>query len=291
MTHADPSKGGRHGDDGLKISRKGIQPIKDFLDESKKSNKPFFIWHAPFLPHTPHNPPKALHDKYRLKEPNEFVSRYYAMVDWFDQTCGELLAEIEDRELRENTIVIYITDNGWIQDSKSGRFAPLSKQDPHEGGIRTPVMVRWPGRVTPKMDKTTLVSAIDVAPTILKCCGVTVPDSMPGLDLRDSPALAKRNAVFGSDGNHDIFDLDDCTSNIETRYVIQGEWKLLLHHPSPTLFRAHNGIFTGRQDNKEGKPELYNLTNDPHEKNNLAATNSEKLKELSSALNAWWMPH
>ncbi|MGY8687920.1 MAG: sulfatase, partial [Verrucomicrobiales bacterium] len=88
MTHGDPAKGGRHGDEGLKVSRDGIQPIKDFLDESKSANKPFFIWHAPFLPHTPHNPPKELHDKYKKLESNEFESRYYAMVDWFDQTCG-----------------------------------------------------------------------------------------------------------------------------------------------------------------------------------------------------------
>ncbi|MFT5192178.1 MAG: arylsulfatase A-like enzyme [Verrucomicrobiales bacterium] len=291
MTHGDPAKGGRHGDEGLKVSRDGIQPIKDFLDESKSANKPFFIWHAPFLPHTPHNPPKELHDKYKKLESNEFVSRYYAMVDWFDQTCGDLLGEIDSRGLTENTIVIYITDNGWIQDSKSGKFAPLSKQDPHEGGIRTPVMIKWPGKVAPKMDKATLVSAIDVAPTILKCCKVDVPASMKGLDLRDTAALEKRNAIYGYDGNHDISDVENRTGNIETRYVIQGDWKLLLHHPSPTLFRAYNGVFTGRQDNKDGKPELYDLAKDPHEKSNLAMRNPDKVKALSEALHQWWPEH
>ena len=291
MTHADPAKGGRHGDEGLKISRKGIQPIKDFLDESKSSNKPFFIWHAPFLPHTPHNPPKELHDKYRKHEPNEFISRYYAMVDWFDQTCGELLGEIHSRSLTENTIIVYITDNGWIQDPKSGKFAPLSKQDPHEGGIRTPVMIKWPGKIAPKMDKATLVSSIDVAPTILKCCQVTVPASMKGLDLRDSEALAQRNAVYGYDGNHDIFDIENRTANIETRYVVRGDWKLLLHHPSPTLFRAYNGVFTGKPDNKEGKPELYHLAKDPHETTNLAMQNPDKVVELTAALDQWWPEH
>ncbi len=287
MTHADPERGGRHGDAGLDISRKGIQPIKDFLDEAKEAEKPFFIWHAPFLPHTPHNPAKELHDKYREREPNEFVSRYYAMVDWFDQTCGELLNELDHRGLTENTIVIYVTDNGWIQDPNSGRFAALSKQDPHEGGIRTPIMLKWPGKVTPKMDHATLVSSIDIAPTILRCCQAKVPETMKGLDLRNTESLAKRNTVFGYDGNHD-FELENRTSNVETRFVIQGEWKLLLHHPGPTLFRAYNGVYTGKSDNKEGKPELYHLFSDPHEKINLATKQPERVVALTKALYAWW---
>lgn len=291
MTHGDPAKGGRHGDAGLKISREGIQPINDFLDEAKATEKPFFIWHAPFLPHTPHNPPKELHDKYKEREPNEFVSRYYAMVDWFDQTCGELLDELDQRNLRDNTIVLYVTDNGWIQDPKSGRFAPLSKQDPHEGGIRTPIMLRWPGKVEARMDRETLVSSIDLAPTILRCAGLPVPSSMKGLDLRETKSLAERNTIHGYDGNHDIFDIDERTSNLETRYIVQGEWKLLLHHPSPTLFRAYNGVYTGKPDNKEGQPELYHLAQDPHEKVNLAAKHPDKVKALSAALSAWWPKH
>ena len=290
MTHADPSKGGRHGDNGLKVSRETIQPIKDFLDESTSTNKPFFIWHAPFLPHTPHNPPQALFEKHLKKEPNTFIARYNAMVEWFDQTCGEVLSELAKRGLTENTIVIYVTDNGWIQDPESDKFAPLSKQDPHEGGIRTPIMIKWPGHITPLMDKTTLVSSIDIAPTILRCCQVVVPSTMTGLDLRDRAALAKRNVVYGSDGNHDIFDIDNRTSNLETRYVVQGDWKLMMHHASPTLFRAYNGVFTGREDNKEGKPELYDLKEDPYEKTNLAAKHPEKLATLQTLLDSWWQP-
>ena len=56
MTHGDPKRGGRHGDDGLRIGRQGMQPVFDFIDAS--AGKPFFLWYAPFLPHAPHNPPQ-----------------------------------------------------------------------------------------------------------------------------------------------------------------------------------------------------------------------------------------
>ena len=61
MTHGDPKRGGRHGDAGLRIGRRGLKPIFAFIEEA--SEKPFFIWYAPFLPHTPHTPPKRLFDK------------------------------------------------------------------------------------------------------------------------------------------------------------------------------------------------------------------------------------
>ena len=289
MTHADPARGGRHGDAGLKISREGIKPIQGFLDEAAKEKKPFFIWHAPFLPHTPHNPPKEIFDKYLKKGESKFVARYYAMVEWFDQTCGELFEEFEKRGLSKNTIVIYVTDNGWIQSVDSGRYAPLSKQAPYEMGIRTPIMIKWPGKVESKMDKKTLVSSIDIAPTILKMAGVDVPKAMTGVDLRDTAALKKRDVVFGFDGNHDMFDINDRTANMESRYVVQGDWKLLLHDPK-NYGLPYAGKSAAHPANPEGKPELYNLKEDPHEKNNLAEANLEKVMEMTKILDAWWKP-
>ena len=289
MTHGDPKRGARHGDVGLKISREGIAPIQKFLDEAEGEKKPFFIWHAPFLPHTPHNPPKALYDKYLAKEPNKFVARYYAMVEWFDQTCGELFEELKKRGVAENTIVIYVTDNGWIQSEKTKGFAPLSKQAPYEMGIRTPIMIKWPGKVAPKLDRETLVSAIDIAPTILKAVGLEIPEAMTGLDLRDTKALRDRDAVFGYDGNHDMFDIDDRTANVESRFVVKSEWKLLLHDKE-NYGVPHAGRPAGHPDNPEGKAQLFKVTEDPYEKKNLAEGNPEKVTELTQILDAWWKP-
>ena len=288
MTHADPKRGGRHGDAGLIVSRKGIDDVRAFLNDAKAAKKPFFIWHAPFLPHTPHNPPKELFEKYKTKVDSASVARYYAMVDWFDQTCGELLGELDKRGLSENTIVIYVTDNGWIQNPNGGGYAPLSKQDVHEGGVRTPIMIKWKGQITPLMDKITPVSSIDIPPTILKLAGSDVPKAMTGIDLRDTAALKKRNTVFGADHSHNIVGVDKRAANLESRYIVHGDWKLIIHNHKNFPPPKYGKIRNGKKNNPEGKPELYNLIDDPYELNNLAAKHTDKVTTLTKKLDAWW---
>jgi len=95
MTHGDPERGGRHGDEGLKIGRQGLQPIYDFLEANK--GKPFFLWYAPMLPHQPHNPPERLLAKYKEKTDSLFVAKYWANCEWWDETCGELLGYLDKR--------------------------------------------------------------------------------------------------------------------------------------------------------------------------------------------------
>jgi hypothetical protein len=174
MTHGDPKRGGRHGDAGLTIGREGMKPIADFLDHATGEKKPFLIWYAPFLPHTPHNPPPRLLEKYTQTGRAADVAKYYAMCEWFDETCGELLGHLESRGLSENTLVIYICDNGWVAPSENaadpnqkswGQYALRSKSSPYEMGIRTPIMLTWPGRLKPA-DSPDFAHAIDLFPTI-----------------------------------------------------------------------------------------------------------------------------
>ena len=140
------TKGGRHGDVGLDIGRKTMQPIYDFIAGARKASKPFLVWYAPLMPHDPHTPPERLLAKYRAKAPSEPIAKYWAMVDWFDETCGELLAYLDREGLAENTLIVYVSDNGWITDPKTGRYAPKSKQSPYDGGLKSPIMVSWPGK-------------------------------------------------------------------------------------------------------------------------------------------------
>ena len=99
MTHGDPERGGRHGDQGLKIGRDGMKPITDFIDEATEAKKPFLLWYAPSLPHSPHNPPERLLEKYSQPGRAEDVAKYYAMCEWFDETCGELLGYLDEKSL------------------------------------------------------------------------------------------------------------------------------------------------------------------------------------------------
>ncbi len=275
MTHGDRTKGGRHGDKGLVIGRQGLQPIEEFVDHALEEEKPFLLWYAPFLPHTPHTPPKRLLDKYRKKTDSLPMAKYWAMCEWFDETCGELLDLLDERKLTENTIVVYVTDNGWINQPNASRYAPRSKRSQYEGGIRTPIMVRWPGHVEPKMDTTHLANSIDIAPTVLSAVGLPVPDRMTGIDLLDAKAVAAREATFGEILEHDIQHMTDPVASLRFRWVIDGDWKLIVPHP-------------GREP--KAAVELFNLADDPHETKDLAEEHPEAVEKLRKKLDAWWTP-
>ena len=266
MTHGDPGRGGRHGDEGLKIGRQGIDPINQFIKKNK--DNPFFLWYAPFLPHTPHNPPKRLLDKFTTVGRPPALAKYYAMCEWFDETCGQLLQSLDDEGVAENTIVVFVIDNGWIQrtnDTAVPRgwrrsFAPKSKQSPYDGGIRTPIMVRWPGHLEPRIDKTTLVSSIDIAPTILDACRIKKTDRMTGVSLLDGgKKAAKRNAVYGENFAHDIANIDDPSESRVYRWTVTGHHKLIM----PISGKA--GTDHVIHGDLSRPPELYHIVNDPME--------------------------
>ena len=266
------TKGGRHGDEGLDIGRKTMQPIADFISESKKQGKPFFVWYAPMMPHDPHTPPERLFEKYKGKTPSEHVARYWAMVEWFDETCGELLGFLDREKVADNTIVVYVTDNGWIQDPAARRYAPKSKQSQYDGGLRTPIMVRWPAKLRPAMSDTA-VSSVDIMPTLLDAAGIARPEGLPGLSLADTAALAARKAVFGECFTHNSKDLANPSASLRWRWVIQDGWKLIV----PAV-----------QNEPAAVVELYNLTADPKEEKNLAASEKDRVEKLRAELDAWW---
>ena len=274
MTHGDPKRGGRHGDVGLKIGREGMDEIFDFIEDS--GDKPFFVWYAPFLPHTPHNPPKRLLDKYAKKTESKFIARYWAMCEWFDETCGQLLDHLDEKKLADNTIVLYVTDNGWIQRADNGRYAPRSKRSQYDGGLRTPIMVRWPGKVKPE-DRPELANSIDLAPTILKACGLAPTKEMQGIDLLDDTALAKRKSTYGAIYLHNAVDIHKPSANLTYRWLIDGNWKLILPHKE--------NVTTKAKHRDTGETELYNLAKDPHERNNLAKARQDRIKSLAKQLN------
>jgi uncharacterized sulfatase len=274
----------------LKIGRTGLQPIFDFIESA--GQKPFFIWYAPFMPHTPHTPPERLLQKYQKDGRPVALARYYAMCEWFDETCGQLIDYLDEHQLSKNTLVVYVTDNGWIQRTPETsvpagwkpQFAPKSKQSPSEGGVRTPIMLRWPGRISPGQFRDVPVSSIDLAPTILQACGIQPPDAMPGinlLDVCDGRDIA-REAIFGESFAHDIADITDPTRSLLNLWCIEGKWKLLLFHDGQL------GRYRAIHEQRPRAPQLFDLSADPHEERNLAEQHPEVVQRLTRRIQTWW---
>ncbi len=273
FTHGMTVKG-RHGDDGLSIGRKTMKPIHDFLAGPAKG-KQWFVWYAPMLPHEPHNPPARLLKKHEDGKLHPKLAKYHAMIEWFDETVGDLLDHLSEKKLLDETLVIFTVDNGWIQETgpkktTRGNFAPKSKLSPYDGGLRVPVLIRWPGKVKPGTYKD-LVSTVDIVPTILAAAGVKIPKGLPGLPLLDVAAgkgALAREAVFGEIHEHTAKDIDKPSVSLTHRWVREGDWKLIV----PV----------------KGDPELYDVAKDPFEKKDVAKDRPGVVKKVRATLDAWW---
>lgn len=283
MTRGFPEPGGRHGDDGLRIGREGLQPITDFLDVAQQQQKPFFLWYAPFLPHTPHNPPQRLLDKYTAKVDSPSVAKYYAMCEWFDETCGDLIGEIDRRGMTNDTLFVYVCDNGWIQNPQSGSFADRSKQSANEGGVRTPIMYSWPGKISPQ-ERDELATSLDIYPTILAAAGAEVPDNLPGLNLLaplSNTTPIPRDHIFGEGFAHDIADLNAPARSLLYQWVIRDNHKLLLRRDGET------NRYSSRHPKTTPEVQLFDLSADPTEDDNLAAKMPALVDELTDMIDQW----
>ena len=117
------------------------------------------------------------------------------------------------------------------------------------------------------------MSSVDVPATILAACGLEVPEAWPGHDLRLATATGEhaRGPIFGAAFTHDVVDLDDPSKNVLSRYVVDGEWKLILHE-------------------EEGAPrsELFRILEDPAERT--PCEEPEVLPRLKKLLDGWWAP-
>ena len=285
MTKGYPNKGGRHGDAGLKIGRKGLQPITDFIDHAVKKEKPFFLWYGVFLPHTPHNPPGRLLKKYLSKDLPLPVAKYYANCEWFDETCGQLIKILEERNLRDNTMIVYVTDNGWINRTDRTGFTLRSKQSPNEGGVRTPILFSWPKGNLQLGVRSEVISSIDLFPTVLAATGARIPKGIPGLNLLDNlkeKQKIDREGIFGETFAHDIADIENPEASLLYRWRIEGKWKLILTYDG--IANRYKNIHL-RTDKR---PQLFNLIEDPSEERNVAKENPEIVAHLAEKIHQWW---
>lgn len=270
MTHGDPKRSGRHGDYGLEIGRKGMDTLYNYIDLALEKKKPFFMWYAPFLPHSPHTPPDSLLQKYLPKAPTEHVAKYWAMCEWFDQTCGQLMDYIEEKGETENTLFVYVCDNGWVQNENNRSYNKNSKRSPYDYGLRTPIMYKWKGKIAPLRDSLTLTSSLDMVPTVLKLLDMEIPTELDGIDVLDKQALAEREAIYGEIYDHDFSTIE---SSLQYRMVMTDPYKLIL----PNARKRPNETV-----------QLFNIFKDPTEQQNLAKEHPELVADLQQKIEADW---
>jgi len=291
FTHGMMPRPARHGSaESLAIGRTGMGPVAEFIDHAVGEGKPFFVWYAPFLPHTPHNPPARLLEKYQAPGRADDVAKYYAMCEWFDETCGDLLKHIDDKGLAGDTIVIFICDNGWVAASSNKddpaqknwkQYALRSKGSPFDNGVRTPIMISWPERITPA-DAPQFAHAIDIFPTIAAVTGLDAPPGLPGINLLDEPARSARTRVFGE--THAIHNMTpgDPDETLQYLWCVEDEWKLIV--------RYHGSDTTEMRNVHEWDVapfRLHRIRDDPQETRNLATEHREVVDRMLLEIRTW----
>jgi len=252
--------------------REGIRFIEEHKDE------PFFCYIATNAPHGPLNVESRYVDMYREAAPNESRARFYGMVTNIDENVGKLREKLLELGLAENTIVVFMTDNG-----SCGGVAPDAdghvvegpchynagmrgkKGWEYEGGHRVPFLLHCPFLADGGQSINALTCYVDFMPTILDLCGVAVPEerSFHGVSLEplmrgeDQPELAERFIVA---------DTQRLARPVKWRRssVMQGTWRLV------------NGC------------ELYDISADPGQKNNVINDHPDRVPAFRAAYEAWW---
>ncbi|NOX54433.1 MAG: sulfatase [Planctomycetes bacterium] len=269
---------------GLRTTRKGEYLTDRLTDEAVNfiggtDGRPFFLHLAYYAVHTPIEGKPELVERYRKKIKPGMVHRnpaYAAMVESVDRSVGRVLDKLDELGIADRTVVILISDNGGAhyryrgQIITSNRPLRAGKGTLYEGGVRVPLIVRWPGKTPARTVCREPVISNDLYPTILDIAGVrddrSHSDGIDGLSLvpllEDPSARLPRDALFWH-YPHYYYGMNTPVSSIR-----QGRWKLLEHL-------------------EDGRLELYDLARDIGETNNLAAAMPEKAERLRQRLDAW----
>lgn len=248
------------------------------LDKAKNLGQPFFLYMSHYAIHIPINRDKRFYQKYIDAGLSEKEAAYAALIEGMDKSLGDLMNWLEKNELDKNTIVIFMSDNGGFATDTHWRDAPLYTQNAplnsgkgsaYEGGIREPMIVKWPGEVSPgtKCDDYLIIE--DFFPTILDMAQVRERKTVQTVDgvsfmpmLEGKPTrYDKRNLYWNYPnlwGNEGPGIGSTCT-------VRKGDWKLIYYYET-------------------GKKELFNITNDIGETANRAEQNPRLVKKLSREL-------
>jgi arylsulfatase A len=234
-------------------------------------DRPFFLHLAHYAVHTPLQAREELEARYAGKPKGEQRNaRYAAMVHSVDQAVGRVLETLEEEGLSGRTLVIFTSDNGGLLGPTSNAPLRSGKGFPYEGGLRVPLMVRWPGVIPQARVSHEPVIGMDLLPTIVAAAGVPLPEdrAIDGISLlhhlrSGGEAALQRDALFWHFPHYRERHTVPPYSIVRT-----GDWKLVKWHEGPTF-------------------ELYDLREDPAERADLTAARPEMVREMDGRLTAW----
>ena len=240
------------------------------LIQKQDISKPLFLY-VPFTaPHEPLQAPDAYLEMYPDIKDSE-KRNFAAMVTCLDNAVGKIIAALEKRKIRNNTLVIFCSDNGGM--NGIGNNAPFRghKSKLYEGGVRVPMVLSWPGVLDGDAVVKEPLHIVDMFPTLVKLAGASVPQSPP-IDGCDAwPTIA-----YGKPSPHDEILINATPFHAAIR---RGNWKLI-----------RNGNLTAQYPKLEAKDnwfELFNLDDDPGERRNLIEHFPNKVEELKRRLDVY----
>lgn len=235
--------------------------------ESAKPSQPLFLYLAFNAPHTPYQAPQAYLDRYKhIADPARRA--YAASISALDDQVGRVVAALERKGMRENTLIVFHSDNGGTRNAMFAGEGDMSKitipcdNGPfrdgkgslYEGGTRVVAFANWPGRIAPGSTVDGMMHVVDMFPTLVGLAGGSAAGSKPldGLDMW--PTIGKGAA---SPRTEIVYNVEPFRAGVR-----EGDWKLIWRTPLPETV------------------ELYDIANDPSEKNNVAAAHPDKVAAL-----------
>ncbi|WP_414663642.1 sulfatase [Horticoccus sp. 23ND18S-11] len=247
----------------------------DFIERHRR--QPFFLELSHNSIHAPIMAPKALVEKHRARpggdrpENNPIIA---AMMEVLDEGIGRVLAKLDALGLRETTLVIFYSDNGGLLADAAQTPWRGGKAQLYEGGIRVPLVMRWPGVIAPGRTSAVPVTSVDFFPTFLELSGTpaardAVIDGASLVSVIRGGAEPKRDAIFWHYPHYHAAGIHGPAGAIRA-----GDWKLIEYYET---------TLTGQG----AATELFDLRNDPAETNNLAAADPKRVARLIEQLRSW----
>ncbi len=246
------------------------------LDSAIRIKKPFFLYMSHYAIHAPIQEDQRFVEKYLSDTLPLVESKYASMIESMDKSLGDLMDYLDRHGLAENTIILFMSDNGGLSAAIRGgtphtHNRPLSsgKGSAHEGGIREPMIVKWPGMVKAGSKSDNYLIIEDFFPTILEMTGITdykVPQMVDGKSFMPLLKNGKSNAPERSLFWHFPNNWGPTGPGIGASSTIRkGDWKLIYYYEDQSY-------------------ELFNIEKDLGEHNNLSKEYSEKVAALSEEL-------